>query len=647
MKGARAALAAACVLVPVWAWSPTVPYDWRLDGALLGLLVLALALTFAGRRLAAVPGTVLFLAALGAGLLPLALDGSPPPVGGLADRAALLSGWTLVLLAGSPATGVRRALPWVLAGCAAASAYGLVQILGWDPLGFRPEPHSPPVAPFANSNVAAEVLAPLLVTWVAARRLPAGALARLWPVLGALMAFHVGFLGVTAARLSLPLGCALALRRDRGALRLVIALLLVFAAGEGTRFVLAEGSAEPAPAEAAAEAARAPAEPFATARVRWEMWRATVAHAFAAPLGVGLGRFEARYPEWRPSEELRLSSQNYADSAVPRPATPHNEAVLALSETGWLGLLLVGLALWRAWRGRPHAAWSAPGLLALAVHAMVRAPLSHDPAALALGALLLGAPDEDAAPTEDRKRRWVAGMALGLAALAAVAAPFQIGGELGMARRFESEEPQARVAALRDSLRWRPWNSVAWVLLAADARAAAARVEEREAALLEALRYDPANLAALTGLFRLEAVELGDEVHGLAWLRRAETVAPRYPVVRGNRTLFLEIQAGRQRQVGALLMQAGDPDYRDRLFAADLLDALVAARRADLKEARRELRASLAKGERYGALIERTLRHEDFGEGLVRHLCLRLLPEVLPPQTAAEDWETVLGPAPD
>lgn len=650
MKTAAAAalpwLLGACVLVPLWAWSPYGASDSRLDGGLLTLLTLACALCAAATgRLRWIPGSLWLLAALAAGILAALLAGTPPILGGLADRAPLLAFPVLLCCAAAAGPSLRRAAPWILAGVALAGLYGIAQYFGWDPLHWRPEPQSPPVAPLPNTNAAAELFV-LAIVAAAARLRPPWSPDRPVPrrtrtayalVLVPLTAF-VMQLGVTAAALALGAGLLWLGLRDRA--RRPGALLLLLVAG----LAGALGPGLPSPPIAAAPPATPPhadtAGPVpASFQVRWLLYGAALRHALAQPQGIGLGRFELDYPAWRPAEELRLSSADFTDPAVPRPDTPHSEPLLILVECGWAGALLAAAGAVLLLRRPGRARWTGAALLALAVHALVRSPLSDNPPVLALAALLLGW--ERVA--DARRSAWPqrAGLVL-VAAAAAVPALPQILGERALAQHFrglEQAPPAAADGELARALRWRPWDTVAADLRAVQC-AAGGDLAGTRAALDQALRYDPADLNAMTARLKLEMTASdGDEALALQMLARAEALYAAHPSVRDARTRWLELQAQRQKDLAMGLLGQDVPraQLNALLRAHHLLAALADIRRGDAQACRGELEAAAVLSSTEELRLSRFARGP-LSEAEVAAVVAELLPEYA--------GQLGLGPAP-
>ncbi|RMH04833.1 MAG: hypothetical protein D6702_02200, partial [Planctomycetota bacterium] len=587
--------------------------------------------------------------------------------------------------AGRP-EAVRRALPGILAGIFLAADYGLLQRAGIDPLGLRPGPEVAPVAPFAGTNHAAEALLPALVAAVA---LPAaGVSGRLLRLAALPAALAGGWFGVTAFRLGLPLGLAWTVRRERARLLPACLILAAFLGGEALR--AAGVGTLPTPETTDSEAAAGPSTDadWTSWTVRWLTHRDGLAHAAVNPLGIGLGRFEVDYPLWRSPETLRAASHDYRVPETPVHKDPHDELLLLLLECGWLGagLILAGAARAGREAPRPVPAEAAGALLALAVPLLVRAPLSDNPPALALAAILTGLALAGAEPARrPAGGRWTP---LALALTAAAAAPAQIGGELAVADHFRrgGAEPLERAVALR------PWDSRAWDLLAVE-RGRAGDLDGVRQAFTAALAADPGDLFALDGLFtaeqtagrypealaalaRMEAVapdhpavrskrewiehglveqareriETGDWAGARAALERAEGLGdPAAPTVRAARTaLFRAWAEDHRRAAGAIVREAAEaPEFdpaeagrlRQHFLLAHLFTALAAVRDGDLPACREALRAAQTYADALAPVVARLARRRSPGEAEVRALLLRLDPglaEWLGPEPAAD-----------
>ena len=195
---------------------------------------------------------------------------------------------------------------------------------------------------------------------------------------------------------------------------------------------------------------------------------------------------------------------------------------------------------------------------------------------------------------------------------------------------------------LEQAVRWRPWDVRARDLLTAELAAAGESPERIREELMSSLRLDPADLFALTGLFRLE-LEAGNEPLALELLDLAERVDPGHPAVRHNRTTWLDQQATRQKEGAIARLLEGDTAARPRLLAGHLTRALAQARMATdsptkelelIHSCREALRSASFYADDHRALVERVLSHPDLDEAMVRSLVVRILPA----------WETFAGP---
>lgn len=637
-------LLAAWALVPLFAYGPRVLDDSRLDGGLMALVAAAtVAAVWPDRgRLRAPRGSLLLLAGLGLGLLPLIGTPWAQVVGGLADRAPWLAAGAVLVVATHRKVDLERAWTAVLLGGALASAVALLQLIGLDLFGLKSLPESPPTGFWSNRPQAVEWMTLLVLVGAARLPLPRGAgpgprPALRWLLLLGPAALLCGYLDVTAARLALPAGLAWLAWRARERLAPALALLLLFAGGELVRV------AAPPPF-ATRDVGEAGVGPWASTEGRAWMYGAGIAKAAHTPLGIGLGRFERDYPEWRPAEERRMSASDYENVATRRPKTPHSEPLLLLLELGWLGALLVAAGLLRLLRDPARARWTNPALLALGVFALVRAPLSDGGPALALAVLLLAARRRDAIAEAMAETRpggsrlpalaWPSCAAL--AVLAVLPAPAQLVGEWTVARRIPLDEEKPP-ALLETAVAWRPWDSRAWNLLAVDrSRQPDAEPEAIVAALEQSLRHDPTDLYALTARFKVE-MERGRETEALALLGRAEQIAPQHPAVRGNRTAYMRVLADAHRLRGLELLEQQNAAARPHMERAQLWRAMAAIRDGDTRTAAKALRAAAVYAASQQGLIERVANDPELDEARVRALLLERVPE----QAAA------LGPAAD
>ncbi len=622
----RVALMVALVLVPAWLWIPRVLDDPRFDGAVFSVLSLAAVGWMRPRSL---PGTGWFVLALVCGLPVALLDSPAPPWGGLVDRAPLLAAWAAAAAMAAGGAALARAWTWILLGLGLAAGTNLFLFFGVDLFSALPGKSAARTPPFAGTNHAVEVLAPVAVAIAARQRWGRGP-GPCWsgPLevgSGLVAAMAVGLHGTLAGWISLPLGLLWVVRRP-GARRLagIMVGLLVL------------GASWPPPAALAARNAHA--SESVSIPVRWQNDLDALAAVARHPTGIGLGQFELRNPEFRSPEALRLASRNWRDSATPRAKDPHLEPMLALLETGWLGALFLLVALLCLLRA-PLAPWTIAPLLVLMLHALVRSPFSDNGVALALTALLLGTRggatgrDSGSAAGSRQLPRIMAG----LAALLAIP---QMGGEWFTSRALapsleEGTVPVAHRGALRTALQFRPWDARGWSLLAAAQGRAGSGPEEVRVSLDRALAADPANLFALTARVKLEMLD-GQVGAGLKFLRRAEGVAGNHPAVLEARTLVLEDQAALQRRLGKGLLTAEPLAARPHFLAAHVLTALVAARRGDLDESRDALRAALFYAGENRARMARLIRTEFLSPAMVHSLAGNIL----------ADWQEILGPGP-
>ena len=616
-RPATAALVLA-VLGPLLAWHPGVLDDARLDGGVLGLLVLVpLALaTLRGRGPTWVPGTGAFLAGLALALVPLA--GRPPAevVGGLADRAPLLSAWALAAAAAALRPDPRRLLAPLLWGAAAVSAAAFLIRFVADPFGWLPYPEAPPVAPWTAIPHVGEFATPLLVAWAALLD-PAGNRAhRLTLLPASLLAFHAGFLGSLAAAVSLLAGLGWLVLRRPEARRA--------AAGLGLAFLLGVGAARLVPAVEAPSAPdlETPALPPSLA-IRVALAETTARKVAATPLGIGLGRFEADYPTWRSREEARLTSNDWRDRNYRTPKTVHDDLLQLVLEAGWLGgasLLAAFLLAWRA-----AASWFTAPALAFGVHVVVRAPVLDDPPALALLAVLLGAALADPSRAQWMRRRPATATAWGLALLGALPAPSQVVGEVEVARALRPDVDSAGLLAR--ATRARPWDPRAWEIRALG-YLAAGRWDAARGCLAEALDRAPNDVAAWTALAQLEMSDpAGDPLAALAALRRAEELAAHHPAVREARSRWLSAHLAALEEGAAERAAVGDPSAADWLLLARLVEAWLALVEGRPDEARSALYQAAAFGGAARARLERLAARDGLDEETMAEVVRTLYPD--------------------
>jgi tetratricopeptide (TPR) repeat protein len=612
-------IAAAGVLAPLFTWLPGAFDDVRLDAgvlAIVGCAAILVPLLVLRRVPAPTPGTFLIYGALALGLLPLLFVPWRSSMAGLADRAPLLSAWALAGLTASGWIETERLLRWILVGCAVASAYALLSWTGVDPLGWKPWPEAPPVAPYTGINHAAELLTPLLVA--AAILLPE---VRKRPILWiavAICAFHAGTLGVLAGRISLVAGLALIGWRRPPARAGAGLIAGLFLAGEITRSLLAAPAALPPSPEAALPP---------SLQIRQELYLAAGQQIPHRPIGLGLGRFETDYPLWRSEEEARLSTNDWKSRIYRSPKTLHSDPLQLLLECGWLGgaMLLAALLL----LARPAPLWFQAPLLAFAVHALVRAPLLDNPPALAFFALLCGAAGRASANllrmAQPRRTRAAAWLVAAGALAAVIPARGQIVGEHQIAAALDPDGPNA-AAALRKATETRPWDARGWELRGLGYLAVQEWAYSRYC-FEQALEHNPTSLGALTGLVQVEmSAPSGDRKLGLDLLARAEMLAGKHPLVREARAHWLEAVAALHRAEGDARLASGGIGAGSLLLSAELATARMELLRGEEAKSRAALQRGARYAASYRALVERTARNENLNDALLQELTLRIFP---------------------
>ncbi len=612
------ALAAAGVLAPLFAWSSATLDDVRLDQGVLAFAALAavLALVLIGRRAPAPPpGSLLLYLGLGCGLLPLLFVPWPQSEAGLADRAVLLSAWALAGVAASSLLDAERLLRWILLGCAAASLYSLLTGIGFDPLGWKPWPEAPPVAPYTGLNQAAELLTPLLTAAVLLlprpRQQPLS-----WIAVG-ICAVHAGTFGTLAGRAALAAGLGLGAWRQAGARWGASFVAGMFLLGELVRAGFAAPTAPPP------DAAALPPSML----IREQLYLAAAQRVPGTPLGIGLGRFEADYPEWRSEAEARLSTNDWQSKIYRSPKSLHNDPLQLVLECGWLGgaLLLAALLL----IVRPAPRWFFAPLLAFGVHALVRAPLLDNPPALALFALLCGlaarASAQLLARAEPRRSR-LAGVLLVTGALAAaVPARGQILGELRVANALSPEGSDA-ATALAKATEVRPWDARTWELRGLG-YLAVQQWEFARRCFNHALEHQPSDVGALTGLIQVEmSAPDGDQKLGQELLARAEQLAVHHPAVRAARAAWLDAVSQAHRSEGEARRQSRRPEAGSFLLSAELAGARARLLQDDLPGARLALERAAAFAGAHRALVERLARRADLDDRVLQQLTERIFP---------------------
>lgn len=582
---------------------------------------------------AALPGFLPWLGAMACAMLPLLLAsgevaGWAPLVGGLADRAPLASAWLLagVVVATLPREGDARWLLPLVGATSLAAAFGLVQAFGYDPPGFVPFGRLRPAYPFQGLSQAVEVILPCLLLAVALlpdlRRRPLP-----WLLLCLPLALEAGFLSSNAGRLAMLGGLGLGLWRQPDRRIGWIAAGVLYVCGELLRPLLGAGGGD-----------RLTGGIPRGVEARMAIAEASAGKAATTPLGLGLGQFETDYPAWRPEAEAMLDREPLREAGrLRQPKTPHNEPLLGLLESGWLGAALLAAMLARLVTARRRLA---PGprptdgaWLALGVMALVRSPFSDNPVALGLAALLLAedlrglgaaAAESVVAPASKIRRALVAApLALGL--LAVLPAWPQWRGEQLSARAVAGEAFDAE--AMLHATEARPWDQRSWVLLGSY-YLAAGRHDDARTCLRQAMMVAPYDLSALTAAIKveLEAPD-GDEVLMRGLIARAESFAPYEPSVQDARLLWLRHYRDAYRSTAVAMVRQGMPGANAYWAAMNLAEARIAQVEGDREAMVSGLMqaASYLPGDQ--ALIERTARLQEVDQLLLEELCLRLFPD--------------------
>ncbi|MFK5954965.1 MAG: tetratricopeptide repeat protein [Planctomycetota bacterium] len=612
-------MASVAVLLPMLTWSAYRLDESRADGAVFSMLALAFtAFTlWKQKRIAVLPGSFLILGALLCGFIPLlrlasGSTGWAPSLGGLADRAPLLAAWVFAAAAATwqDLSARRLALP-LLFGGGIAALLGIVQAFGWDPPGYDSLLSIRPAYPFAGPSHAIEVQLPLLLLGLVF--LPKDLRERriFWLLL-APIALQVGYLGSNAGRLGLIAACAWMILRQRAHRLPIISALVLVVCGELMRSFL--GGASILPPDSAPRGVS----------VRKEIYLASSGHILTTPLGIGIGRFESDYPEWRPEEEARLTSGNWADTSNRIPKTPHQEFLLTGLELGWVGSLLLAVALLRLARGRRETGGTEAVWIGLGVLAMLRSPFSDNPAALGIAALLLGSDLRTLAP--QIHFRGMSLLPLGLGILAVTPAWAQLRGEQHVAAAVQDQEFLEK--HLTAAVEARPWDNRSLVLLGSFYFAN----QEFDAArncFDRALVYNPTDLAALTAYIKVEMFAPdGDEVLMLRLLARGEEFAPFHPSVKQARILWLQSYKKAFLDEAVRRIQKGIPNAGPWWLANHLAEAYIAAVNGNAEETKQALfRASAyAKGGNKG-LLERTAEQPALEPDTIAELTRRVFPQ--------------------
>ena len=627
------------MLLPLLSYSNYRLDEPRADGALFSFLVLAFALyTFwQQRQFRVVAGSRLLGAAALCGILPLVLlaneaYGWAPSLAGLADRAPLLSAWVFFCaLASWPQLDKAWLLRALLMVGAAASLYAIPQAFGWNPPGWEPL-SSFPSFPYAGIIHATEVVLPLLLLALAAlpmlRQSP-----RLWLFTVVPIAFHLGLIGSNAGRLGLIIGGMVLFRTvpaRRAGLSIAVALVVL---GELSRTLSGSIGHHTGDIWATSE------------RIRPTMYADGIQHAATTPLGIGVGRFQTDFPEWRSEKTSRILSNDWTIVEHRTPKTIHSEPLMALLEFGWLGSALLLAGFWRLWRLRQSGKRTeaifdtTPAWLALFVSALVRSPFTDNPVALAFAALLLGLDLQHAlasrshlqatvANTPATQTKWRTALpaiaVLGIATLACRPAWSQWRGEqlLVAAIQDESRFNEHMIAATEA----RPWDTQSWVLLGSYYLAREHWDWARDC-FKEALWHDATNLPALTALMRIE-MDAPDrnEADLVVWLARAEQFAPKNKSVVGARVIWLRAHHNRFQQEAVRRVEQGLPGAGPWWAATFMAEAQINAAQGRSDAASEALFRASATVPRLKGLVERTARQENLDQQTIGRLTRKVFP---------------------
>ncbi|MHC4824395.1 MAG: tetratricopeptide repeat protein, partial [Planctomycetota bacterium] len=464
--------------------------------------------------------------------------------------------------------------------------------------------------PFAGPSHAIEVQLPLLLLGLAL--LPGNAKGQGWTWLLLLpIALQVGYLGSNAARLGLAAASIYLWWRNRKCRPALIAALVLVVGGELLRSLLGGESILPEDTTPRGVS------------VRKEIYLSAAGHGLSHPLGIGIGRFESDYPEWRSAEEARLSSGNWKDTSHRIPKTPHQEILLPFLELGWLGFLLLGAAALRLVRARPtmptDSMWI--GLLTMA---MFRSPFSDNPTALAIAALVLGS--EFAGHRSSNPGPRISLLPAALAVLAVIPAWAQIRGERAVALAVQDQDRLEQ--HLLDALDARPWDNRSLVLLGS-LYLAGQQWDAARNCFDSALVHNPTDLAALTAYIKVEMYAPdGDEVLMLRLLARGEQFAPFHPSVKQARILWLEGYRQAFQDEAVRRVQQGIPEAGAWWTATYLAEAYIAAVEDKPQKVRDLLfRASaLAPGGNKG-LLERTAEKPSLEPDDIAQLTRKVFPQ--------------------
>jgi O-antigen ligase len=388
------------------------------------------------------------------------------------------------------------------------------------------------VSTLGNTNYAGVFSAALAVAGFAMatleedpRRIALGLAAALAGVLHVAVSNSMaGALGLTAGA-----GTVLALRWRRGGFSPAAAFALVaLAAAVGVA-----GGAKIG--ERAAAIARG--EDY-TSQVRLGLWKGTLRLAAAHPvLGCGVGNFRMAFPPHRDAGERILSHRDRAIKYI-EAEDPHSTPLKALAEAGPVALLALLGALALAIAAGARSARDAPppaaalavaavgGLVSLAVSGCFNSLAGHLPFAV-LGGLFAGAcvpADPAGVPARSGWGLLAAGGVLVLASIPWFSADRHYRSAMHTPDPVERlGHARAAVAALPGH--WRSQYQIAQCEMALGGREGSARAE-----LIDLLEAHPHHVPALVDLARVA----GSAEEGERILKRAETIAPEFPLIQNR-----------------------------------------------------------------------------------------------------------------
>ncbi len=611
------------MLLPMLSWSVFRLDESRFDGGLFSFLVLFFALwTWKSQGgWARLPGGRAFFLALLLGLIPLALSASTaagwaPQWAGLADRAPLLSAWLLAAaVARWPAQAPRAWVVPLLLGGGIAAILGIFQALGWQPPGYDSQLTVAPAYPFPGPSHALETQAILLLLGLGLYVQQTTSFPKwLWLAIG-LLALQVGLIGSMSGRMAL-LGAGVWLWKKisfKPSIALAAIVLLV---------VAGEFLPQPTPNHTNTASTTLPRG----VQVRQHIYLSSMRHFLQHPLGLGLGRFETDYPEWRDAEEARLSSGDWADTSHRIPKTPHNDLLLAGLELGWLGWLALLFGIWQLLShggSDTYRLVATPAWIGLLVFTLFRSPWSDNPATLGLAALLLGWKFAGTKPPQSRFSQVSLGFLLLLPLPAGWA---QMRGENAAAWAVKDVEHLPR--HLQQAVEVRPWDNRSMVLLGSYYLAQQQWDAARDC-FDRCLLMHPTDLAALTAYMKVEMTAPdGNETLLLRLLARAEEFAPFHPSVKQARILWLEGYRQAFEQEAVRRVQQGIPNAGPWWSATYLAEAYIHAVEGKLEATRKALYQAAAvapKGSK--GVIERVAEHNTIQPATVAQLTRRVFPE--------------------